>query len=81
MADDENKFMYNVIPSPLDERDLNYHIARFTPDTTLPESFRFSSNMPPIRNQGRFASCVGQASTAVYEYCIRFNSPPHQNLL
>ena len=57
----------SVRPSPLDEKDINFHITRFV-SIEAPLPIVFKPYNRPVRNQGRHGSCVGFAAAEALQY-------------
>jgi hypothetical protein len=63
---------FGFVPSPPDPRDYQYRY--FAAVTPLPS--RVVYDMPPVRDQGQFGTCVGFASWAVKESQEKGKCPP-----
>lgn len=57
---------FGMHPSPPDPRDFRF--AVFAGTQTLPSSFSRKDEMPPVRNQGKYGTCVGHAVWAIKEW-------------
>lgn len=58
-----------LVKDPKDVRDYKLNITTFNlQGTTLPTKVDWSSQMSPVKNQGRLGSCVGFATAAMKEW-------------
>ena len=63
---EDSKEFYGYVPSPPDPRDFQF--KAFAGTEALPEAFIRKAEMSPVRDQGKFGTCVGHAAWAIKEW-------------
>ncbi|WP_026487655.1 stalk domain-containing protein [Caldanaerobius polysaccharolyticus] len=76
---EQYKQPYGLLPSPPDPRDFRYKV--FAGAQPLPPAFSRKDEMPPVRDQGPYGTCVGFATWAIKEWQERQqNDTPQSGL-
>lgn len=64
---DANKYKFNLLPSPVDERDLLLESV-YPQFIELPKVWDLRKDIPPVRDQGMQGTCSAQAASAMKEW-------------